>query len=172
MELKQVPSGDGKIDVEGIQNQDMEFKDATSAAQAAAEAAERASKAARQAVELSLRGKFREKIAPDISNELNVKQQNKCSYDYDVVSTNSYTPTEGDSNVDLANEGSAVFDESTSQEDRAEKETMLDDELYDPDKQGKNESEVQSDETNPDIKYHDLTRKHVWGSAVSQRTKK
>ncbi|KAA8534875.1 hypothetical protein F0562_029909 [Nyssa sinensis] len=58
MEESQPFSGDGNTFSSGRQNWNMEFKDATSAAQAAAESAERASMAARAAAELSIRGKI------------------------------------------------------------------------------------------------------------------
>ncbi|XP_031252404.1 uncharacterized protein LOC116110317 isoform X1 [Pistacia vera] len=56
MEFRQPYSGNGNIFSPGSQNWNMEFKDATAAAQAAAESAERASMAARAAAELSSRG--------------------------------------------------------------------------------------------------------------------
>ncbi|KAF8036392.1 hypothetical protein BT93_C2182 [Corymbia citriodora subsp. variegata] len=49
---------EGNVDYMGRQNWNMEFKDATSAAQAAAESAERASMAARAAAQLSSRGRI------------------------------------------------------------------------------------------------------------------
>ncbi|KAI6679591.1 hypothetical protein NL676_033472 [Syzygium grande] len=49
--------GEGNVDYMGRQNWHMEFKDATSAAQAAAESAERASMAARAAAQLSSHGR-------------------------------------------------------------------------------------------------------------------
>ncbi|XP_039165842.1 uncharacterized protein LOC120292047 [Eucalyptus grandis] len=49
---------EGNVDYMGGQNWNMEFKDATSAAQAAAESAERASMAARAAAQLSSRGRI------------------------------------------------------------------------------------------------------------------
>uniref|UniRef100_A0A5B6Z968 Uncharacterized protein n=1 Tax=Davidia involucrata TaxID=16924 RepID=A0A5B6Z968_DAVIN len=58
MEGRQTFSDDGNNFSLGRQNWNMEFKDATSAAQAAAESAERASMAARAAAELSSRGKI------------------------------------------------------------------------------------------------------------------
>ncbi|KAK9274926.1 hypothetical protein L1049_022181 [Liquidambar formosana] len=58
MEFRHSFSGDGNAFPSGGQNWNMEFKDATSAAQAAAESAERASMAARAAAELSSRGKI------------------------------------------------------------------------------------------------------------------
>uniref|UniRef100_A0A2N9J592 IST1-like protein n=1 Tax=Fagus sylvatica TaxID=28930 RepID=A0A2N9J592_FAGSY len=57
-ESRQSYSGDGNAFSLGRQNWNMEFKDATAAAQAAAESAERASMAARAAAELSSRAKF------------------------------------------------------------------------------------------------------------------
>ncbi|KAA8523216.1 hypothetical protein F0562_009639 [Nyssa sinensis] len=58
MEVRQPFSSDGNAYALGRQNWNMEFKDATSAAQAAAESAERASMAARAAAELSSLGKI------------------------------------------------------------------------------------------------------------------
>ncbi|KAL6974680.1 hypothetical protein U1Q18_028862 [Sarracenia purpurea var. burkii] len=58
MEFRHPYSGDGNAFSLGRQNWNMEFKDATAAAQAAAESAERASMAARAAAELSSRGKI------------------------------------------------------------------------------------------------------------------
>ncbi|KAJ0090328.1 hypothetical protein Patl1_13423 [Pistacia atlantica] len=55
-EFRQSYSGNGNTFSPGSQNWNMEFKDATAAAQAAAESAERASMAARAAAELSSRG--------------------------------------------------------------------------------------------------------------------
>ncbi|KAL4652631.1 hypothetical protein ACB092_01G246000 [Castanea dentata] len=57
-EFRQSYSGDGNAFSSSRQNWNMEFKDATAAAQAAAESAERASMAARAAAELSSREKF------------------------------------------------------------------------------------------------------------------
>ncbi|GLT79049.1 hypothetical protein SLA2020_505590 [Shorea laevis] len=56
MEFRDSYSADGSTFSPGRQNWNMEFKDATAAAQAAAESAERASMAARAAAELSSRG--------------------------------------------------------------------------------------------------------------------
>lgn len=58
VEERRTYSGDGNDFSSGGQNWNMDFKDATAAAQAAAESAERASMAARAAAELSSRGKF------------------------------------------------------------------------------------------------------------------
>ncbi|GMQ06223.1 hypothetical protein CsSME_00050885 [Camellia sinensis var. sinensis] len=58
VEERHTYSGDGNDFSSGGQNWNMDFKDATAAAQAAAESAERASMAARAAAELSSRGKF------------------------------------------------------------------------------------------------------------------
>lgn len=58
-------SGDASVNYMGRPDWNMEFTDATAAAQAAAESAERASMAARAAAELSSRGKVTAHYAPD-----------------------------------------------------------------------------------------------------------
>lgn len=68
MEVRQSFPRDGNDSSYGRQNWNMEFKDATAAAQAAAESAERASMAARAAAELSRQGKSTGQYSTDSRN--------------------------------------------------------------------------------------------------------
>ena len=84
-ESRQSYSGDGNAFSSGRQNWNMEFKDATAAAQAAAESAERASMAARAAAELSSRAKF--------TGQYSMESQKSSAYGLSHEGSQNYAET-------------------------------------------------------------------------------
>ncbi|XP_059634859.1 uncharacterized protein LOC132277129 [Cornus florida] len=111
MEVEQSFSRDRNEFSFGVQNWNMEFKDATSAAQAAAESAERASMAARAAAELSSLGKISRQYSTE-SQKLNVhgiKDKGPGNYDAlklpgEHLANNSVNNSFNDRNPEIHNE--------------------------------------------------------------------
>ncbi|GLT98647.1 hypothetical protein SLE2022_161440 [Rubroshorea leprosula] len=131
MEFRDSYSADGSTFSPGRQNWNMEFKDATAAAQAAAESAERASMAARAAAELSSRGNISRQYSTEshkysthsMRDEAPQKYADSTSQNFKATELSSHgniptqysTESHKSSTYGMRDEGPKTYVSSTSQ---------------------------------------------------------